>query len=531
MASQPPFYWRLARRLLRQFPGLKGVLIKHILNPWVRWRAASAHQSAAGINPAAMLHAPGQELRLLKLEGALHLQRVGASYRSHQLNSTQPQGTAPQDDQPKDCLLIDVRITQISQRERGIPRYTAALALALPAQMPYADVAYLIDPNQPPPDALSAMRACGRIVNGPAEIASLPHVSHYLLGCLFELHKEAHELFPPELGRFKPQLLAIVYDLIPWLFPQHYLGSPYIAERYAFQFSLLPEIHHLFAISESARQDVIRLAHLPPSQVTNIYGGIDETRWASPNPKPAQSSSPSKEPNVPSSPLALQNTHGEAFSLPQPYWLYVGGADFRKNLPGLVKAFALFLKDWRQLNPTDLVTQQSANQAPHQTPSLVVACALDEPHRKSLGILARSNGLRPGQDIVLTGHISDATLAHCYQNAFATIFPSFYEGLGLPVLESYHFGVPALASGVSSMLEVTPASCQFDPNSEASIAQAMLRMHQQPTLRQESLAFGQHILQQCNWQSAASKIAQTLIKPAHATLPNVPPKIVPKRIP
>jgi hypothetical protein len=59
----------------------------------------------------------------------------------------------------------------------------------------------------------------------------------------------------------------------------------------------------------------------------------------------------------------------------------------------------------------------------------------------------------------------------------------------------------------------------------------MLRMHQQPALRQESLAFGQHILQQCNWQSAASKIAQTLIKPAHATLPNVPPKIVPKRMP
>jgi len=116
----------------------------------------------------------------------------------------------------------------------------------------------------------------------------------------------------------------------------------------------------------------------------------------------------------------------------------------------------------------------------------------------------------PSVDIIITGFLSDAVLATCYRNAFASVFPSLYEGLGLPVLESYHFGVPALASNVSSLAEITSASCQFDPSSELSIAQAMLLMHKNPQLRAESLAFGIEIMAVCNWKQAASKLAAKL---------------------
>ena len=461
---------QVARALFRPFPGAKHFVVHRILAPWQHWRHGDAaidrgHVSASN---------PDIELRLLKLEGALHLARVSGAQ-----TATKPTAAAQ-----RRLVLMDMRITQISMRERGIPRYTTALALALPEHLAGADIAYLVDPAQPMPDALAALQARGRIVQGAAEIGALGHVSHYLQSCIFELHKDASELFPAELGRFRPHISAIVYDVIPWLFPKQYLSDPYLARRYAYQLSLLPSVNHLFAISNCAREDVARAANLPLSSVTNIYGGIDESRWAAPQAATSNGAS-----------LVISNEQGERFVLRQPYWLYVGGGDFRKNVQGLVRAFARVLA--------------ALPHAPER-PALVIACNLQAEQRKEIAALAASLHVEPGVDIVITGFVSDAVLATCYRNAFATVFPSLYEGLGLPVLESYHFGVPALASNVSSLTEVTPVSCQFDPSSEASIAQAMMRMHNTPQLRAESLAFGREIMVECNWQQAASKLAQQL---------------------
>ena len=461
---------QVARALFRPFPGAKHFVVHRILAPWQHWRHGDAaigrgHVSASN---------PDIELRLLKLEGALHLARVSGAH-----TATKPTAAAQ-----RRLVLMDMRITQISMRERGIPRYTTALALALPEHLAGADIAYLVDPAQPMPDALTALQARGRIVQGAAEIGTLGHVSHYLQSCIFELHKDANELFPAELGRFRPHISAIVYDVIPWLFPKQYLSDPYLARRYAYQLSLLPSVNHLFAISNCAREDVARAANLPLSSVTNIYGGIDESRWAAPQAAAASGAT-----------LEISNEQGERFVLRQPYWLYVGGGDFRKNVQGLVRAFARVLAE-----------------LPHapERPALVIACNLHAEQRKEIAALAASLQVEPGVDIIITGFVSDAVLATCYRNAFATVFPSLYEGLGLPVLESYHFGVPALASNVSSLTEVTPVSCQFDPSSEASISQAMMRMHNTPKLRAESLAFGREIMAECNWQQAASKLAQQL---------------------
>ncbi|MDD5478439.1 glycosyltransferase family 1 protein [Rhodoferax sp.] len=471
--SSKPWGLRLASMLFHPFPRAKHFVVHRVLAPWHNWRSRRAD---AGRVPVTEPN-PGLELRLLKLEGALHLMRVG-----------QPQLAAgtigPVTSPMRRLVLMDMRITQISMRERGIPRYTTALAQALPTHLVDADMAYLVDPTQPMPDAIAALKAHGRIVYGAAEISALPHVSHFLQSCIFELHKDAEELFPAELARFRPHLSAIVYDLIPWLYPQQYLADPYLARRYAYQLSLLPAVHHLFAISECAREDIIRIGNLPPSSITNIYGGIDETRWLTAPTRPADPQN-----------IEICNEQGERFVLRAPYWLYVGGDDFRKNVQGLVRAFASVL----------------AELAPAQgRPALVIACNLRPAQRKDLVSLADTLRMQPGVDIIITGYVSDAVLATCYSNAFATVFPSLYEGLGLPVLESYHFGVPALASGTSSLTEVTPPNCQFDPSSDESIAQAMLRMHHSPTLRAESLAYGAHILAKCNWQRAASKLASHL---------------------
>ncbi len=78
--------------------------------------------------------------------------------------------------------------------------------------------------------------------------------------------------------------------------------------------------------------------------------------------------------------------------------------------------------------------------------------------------LATEHGLVPGTDVILTGFVSDQTLGRLFAGCMATVFPSLYEGLGLPVLESYAFGKPALASDSSSLRELVPEPCRFDPS-------------------------------------------------------------------
>ena len=376
-------------------------------------------------------------------------------------------------------VLFDIRITQIERRERGISRYVASLALALGARLPH-QVAFLIDPDQPLPDQFDELRACGRIVNGIGEISKLQTISHFLQGCIFHLSETAEDLFPIQIAPFRPKIWAIFYDLVPTIFPEHYLTDSFASNRYNSLVKILPFLDKYLAISETTGSDLNRLIGIPPSRVDVIMGGIDTHRW------------PGDVTRI-AAPLSITNNAGEIFHLSAPFWLYVGGGDFRKNIKGLIEAFGLLRK---------------AGVSP--APQLVIACHLPTELRDALYAQAKEFALEEGRDLIITGWIDDQSLSLCYRAAFATIFPSLYEGLGLPVLESYFFGTPALASETSSLREITAPECQFDPTNAQSIAGAMLRMHQDPALSAVSLAYGQEMLKRCNWPAIADHVATLL---------------------
>ncbi len=403
--------------------------------------------------------------RLARSVGMLHTREVGSL-------ALPPEAKGPP------TLLIDLRITQIAQRERGIVRYSTALALALADRRSAGTVAFLIDPDETPPDEIAAFRARGTVVEGPAAIARLPRVTHFLQSCLFDLSKSAQDLFPAELARFRPRLSAVAYDLIPWIYPDRYLVDDYARERYGYLFDLCAHVDHHFAISEQTRQDMIAIAGVPGDRVTTVHGGVDEARWG-----------PFRDEPLPDGPPTVANTAGDTFVLDRPYWLYVGGGDFRKNIPGLVEAFARLLAD-----------------VPGPRPMLVIACSLSAEVRAGVTEQAAALGLVVGEDLVMTGFVDDATLARCYRRAFATVFPSLYEGLGLPVLESYYFGVPAIASGTTSLAEITAPDCRFDPTSAQDIARAMRDLHADPAKRAASVDHGRAVLGFCDWGRVADAI-------------------------
>jgi glycosyltransferase involved in cell wall biosynthesis len=89
----------------------------------------------------------------------------------------------------------------------------------------------------------------------------------------------------------------------------------------------------------------------------------------------------------------------------------------------------------------------------------------------------------------------------------ASIFPSLYEGLGLPVIESYAAGKPVLASDTSSLPELVPPICQFDPHDATSIADAVRRFQDDPSIAGKSMAFAAEVLALSRWPGAVNKIA------------------------
>ncbi len=192
-----------------------------------------------------------------------------------------------------------------------------------------------------------------RIIEGTTAIAGDGRrFTHFLQGGMFDGYKPVQALFPSELAAHRPRLGAIMYDLIPWLFPEVYLRDAEAAHTYLRLIPVLPHLDKVFTISESVRRDVIAIANLDPRRVVTIYGGFDEERW------PVDPTDVDSDPTVvdpggqsgtygshPS--LLIENDEGESFAVPTPFWLYVGGDDFRKNPPRLVEALALLKSDGR----------------------------------------------------------------------------------------------------------------------------------------------------------------------------------------
>lgn len=174
---------------------------------------------------------------------------------------------------------------------------------------------------------------------------------------------------------------------------------------------------------------------------------------------------------------------------PGRYWIYVGGDDVRKNLSGLANA---------QTGP-----QRSRDGLP-----LLVVCSLRPERKRELQAAANRQG---SNKILFTGFIPDLELGTLLGSAFGTVFPSLHEGLGLPVLESYSAGTPVICSQVSSLADLAPNDCKFDPYSQGSIAAMMNLAEDAPDrFREKSLGWWQSISNRYTWNFAAGQTAHEL---------------------
>ncbi|MBI4635704.1 MAG: glycosyltransferase family 4 protein [Candidatus Rokubacteria bacterium] len=232
--------------------------------------------------------------------------------------------------------------------------------------------------------------------------------------------------------------VATVFDLIPLKFREAYLDRwpAEVARDYLRRLTTtLPGYDHLLAISWSTKADLIDYLGLPEARIDVVPLGVDAC-WFDP---PAD---------------ADLEAVRRRLSVPPDFLLYVGGFDFRKNMKRLVHAFGRFLAKHRR----DV--------------ALVIVCSYDAAAHDRFTSFLRKERLH--ERVVLAGEVSDGDLRALYRLARALVFPSLYEGFGLPVLEAMACGTPVVAGAFSAIPEVLgDAGLYFDPYDVEDIADAI----------------------------------------------------------
>jgi glycosyltransferase involved in cell wall biosynthesis len=149
--------------------------------------------------------------------------------------------------------------------------------------------------------------------------------------------------------------------------------------------------------------------------------------------------------------------------LPARFWLYVGGYDYRKNVELLIEAYAAAIK-MAKCPPLVL-----AGEVPNRT---------ERPYSDVRGAIQHF-GI--ASECVLAGGIASEDMPALYAAADLLVFPSLYEGFGLPAIEAISAGTPVLVSDASSLPEiVTPPHCRFDPRSSNQLRDKLVQAAKDP---------------------------------------------------
>jgi len=367
-------------------------------------------------------------------------------------------------------MRIAIDLTPSIQGHAGIGRYAEELAQALWATCPPDEqlVVFYTDSQRRKPNA--------PFDKLPVTALSLPN-KQWRLGTLL-----AHWMrLSQDRLVGQPDIFWATDHLLPF-----FSRTASVFTLYDLSFKLFPHVHTLLnrwfldlmmprfvqaadaviVISESTQRDAMTYYQIKPDKIHVVYGGV----------------------NAHFRPIdALQKLDAvrQAYRLPDHFLLYVGVIEPRKNLPTLFDAFKL---------------------ATLPNVKLVIAGKKGWLYDEAL---ARVQELGLEQDVIFTGYVPDDDLPALYSLAEAFVFPSLYEGLGLPVLEAMACGAPTICSDVSSLPEVAGnAALLVAPTNVRGWAEAMTGLTQNASLRADLRERGLRQAAHFTWETAAHQMRE-----------------------
>ncbi len=272
----------------------------------------------------------------------------------------------------------------------------------------------------------------------------------------------APSFFEVNFGLKIPQVVTI-HDLSTFIFPSH--RGENVSQRLSKRAKAAAKIaKKVISVSESTAQDTIKYLNVNQTKIKVIYPGITDL------PTPVK--------NLPAS------------LKPQSYILFVGTIEPRKNLIGLFKAYALLPPRLQEKYPLVIVGAEG-----WQTGEIFATIRL----------------LNLEDKVKFLGLVSDNILTKLYQEAAVFVYPSLYEGFGLPVLEALSFGTPVVTSNISSLPEVAgPAALLVEPQEPKSIARGLQRLLEGKFERENLRKKAQKQVQKFSWDRAAKETIKVL---------------------
>ena len=255
-----------------------------------------------------------------------------------------------------------------------------------------------------------------------------------------------------------PQV-TVVHDLIPLAFPRDYPHQQFYFRRLVP--AILRESHTVIAVSEATRHEAISAYGLRPERVRTIPNGYDTAEFV---------------------PIGPATDDGGV-----PYVLFVGNVLPHKNLPRLIEAIG---------------------RVGRRCPVRLVIAGSGAPWRLAeLRRLADNGGSR----LDVMPYMSQPALAALYRGARLVAMPSLLEGFGLPALEAIACGTPVVVGNTSAMPEVVgTAGLLVDPEDTSAIADAILRLLTQDSLRKELAARGLARAAAFSWERTARQVLAVL---------------------
>jgi glycosyltransferase involved in cell wall biosynthesis len=266
------------------------------------------------------------------------------------------------------------------------------------------------------------------------------------------------------IPKLRCPVVASLHDAIPLQHPE-WANSRFRAQKNFMMKKTAQWIDHVIAISYAAVNDVSRYFNINENKISVVHMGVDE-KWL----KPLSSETLQK---------LLQPLH-----LPQHYFLFVGTLQPRKNILRILQAFQALPSKHR-----------------HERKLVIVGKAgwcIDE----ALQLL---NKLATKNEVIWLKNIHDElTLRALYQAAGVFVFPSLYEGFGIPLLEAFASRVPVITSNINALPEVSAgAAVEVNPYEVTEITEGMLRLCEDDALRLACIEKGIARVKDMTWRKCA----------------------------
>lgn len=284
-------------------------------------------------------------------------------------------------------------------------------------------------------------------------------------------------IVPP---RISGKVITTIHDMTYVRYPEMMNQKNLRRIRRDFEYSL-ERSARILTVSEFSKREIMELLHIPAEKISVVYNAPALREEA-----------------------ADFETVAEKYQIDDPYILYVGTIEPRKNLMRLLKAFRLMKKE---------------QGIEHK---LVLAGGSGWRNKE---VYQMAESLPCAQDVIFTGYVSEGEKSALYRHAAVFAFPTLYEGFGIPVLEAQSCGVPVLTSDCASLPEVGGEGALYvNPYDEKAIAQGLWKLLTDRELAEKLVRAGYENRKRFSWERSAERLCEIIEKEVgHGMEETIPP--------